>query len=936
MMSGCRSCRVPPAGVCSILLASVVVIVALGDPAHAQEADTSRTPSGRYTVALRDVPLDKALQTLVSRTGIDLAYSTALAEGKTVYCRTRDASDEQVLACVLDGTGVDYLRTASGSYLLVESPDAPPPVGRIAGTVVDARTGEPLPDANVLLADAGTGTATDPSGRFAVAPVLAGAHRLVVTYVGYQTAVDSVRVPPGGRDTIRVTLTRDVKETAPVVIDGLQQRLPSGGLGRAELGASALARPSGRGTPDVLRSASRQVGISLDRPLAEVNVQGGSSGEHVMQLDGAPVREPVSLGGLISAFSPQALDRLTVHKAGFGAAEGSYTAGVLEASHDLSRSEPRFVGATADPLSVNGRADVGWQVGDGQKGQAMAAARSSLWDTYRAPSLHTLLDTRTTLDQPLTPSWTGQSLSDTTTPTAVSQNRAAHVAFRDLHGAVRQEITPFQQLSVSGYRGTTRLGTDVASAVPSGGQRRLLLSQDRYDWTNSALQGRYEWLAGGRTTGSLQLWGSRHESTTFFGFRRDSLLSSGASPDPPAADERIVNTHSGEGNEVAEWGARANVTVSTSSTLRVRAGLAPQFIRGEFLVRNPFLGILEHESSDWHVGSYAEAEFSPGLNLTATAGTRLTYVRARDVVYAEPRLSLRYDGGATPLGDVAVRVAGGLYRQFVTQTEISSAGPTSVVPSVQFWLPVDGSLAPARAYHAAGSVLLRPSGGWSARLETYYKHQPRTLQVDYAGLVEPPNAPGPPLARALSGQSDLLAAGQGRAYGAAVHLQREGDRLSADLSAEWSRTERRYPGRFGGRYVSAPWAQPLRLAASVDVRIADGLHARANWKGIWGRSWALRQGYYDYLALAEPTPFPGYDLTQPEQQTLAPFSRFDLGLKGERRLRGITLEAQLSVVNVLDRHNEFDQSLGATGAPAAPRPRTLPGRRAFVLVGVRF
>jgi hypothetical protein len=566
----------------------------------------------------------------------------------------------------------------------------------------------------------------------------------------------------------------------------------------------------------------------------------------------------------------------------------------------------------------------------------MVAARSSLWGTYRAPSLHDLLDTRTALDRPLTPSWTGQSLSEANTSGAVTQNRAAHVNFRDLHGAVRQEITPFQQLSVSGYRGTTRLGTDVASAVPTGEQRRLLLSQDRYDWTNGALQGRYEWLAGGRTTGSLQLWGSRHESSTFFGFRQDSLLSGGATPDPPADNERIVDTHSGEGNEVAEWGARANVTVSASSDLRIRAGLAPQFIRGEFRVRNPFLGILEHESSDWQIGSYAEAELSPGLNLTATAGTRLSYVRARDVVYAEPRLSVRYDGGTTPLGDVAVRVAGGLYRQFVTQAEVSSAGPTSVVPSIQFWLPIDGSLAPARAYHAAGSVLLRPSPDWSARLETYYKHQPRILQVDYANLVEPPNAPAPPRARPLDGQDDLLAAGRGRAYGAAAHLQREGDRLSAGVSAEWSRTERRYPGRFGERYVSAPWAQPVRLAANVDVQITDGLHALANWKGIWGRSWALRQGYYDYLALTDETSFPGYDLARPEQQTLDPFSRVDLGVRAERTVRGVTLEAQLSLVNVLDRHNAFDRSLGAAGPPAEPIPRTLPGRRAFVLVGVRF
>ncbi|MFB6248504.1 MAG: carboxypeptidase-like regulatory domain-containing protein [Salinibacter sp.] len=936
MMSG--SCPVSRPTVPPTLLRMLVGVGLAGmllgtiRPAHAQEADTSRAAEARYTLALRGVPLDEALQTLVSRARIDLAYSTALTEGRTVYCQAQDARVERLLSCVLEGTGVEYLRTASGSYLLVESPDAPPPVGRIAGRVVDATTGEPLPNANVLLADAGTGTATNQAGQFAVAPVLAGEHRLVVTYVGYQTAVDSVQVPPHGRDTVRVALSRNVMETRPVIVDGLQRRLPSGTLGRAGLDPSALARPSARGTPDVLRSASRQVGVSLNRPLAEISVQGGDGGEHVMHLDGVPVREPVSLGGLLSAFSPQALGRLTVHKAGFGAAEGSYTAGVLEARHDLSRAEAPHAALRVDPLSVDGRADVEWQVGGGT-GRAMVAARSSLWDAYRAPSLHSLLDTRTALDRPLTPSWTGRPLP---APFAATQRRAAHVQFRDLHGAVRQEITPFQQLFVSGYRGTTRLGTDVASVVPEGDRRRLLLSQDRYDWTNSAVQGRYEWLVGGRASGSLQLWGSRHDSNTFFGFRADSLLDDGTRPTPPVADERIVDAHSGEGNQIAEWGARATVDVSVSSDVRVRAGVAPRFLRGTFRVRNPFLGVLEHTSSDWRVGSYAEAEVSPGLNLTATAGTRLTYLRARDAVYAEPRLSLRYDGWTTPLGDVAVRLAGGLYRQYVTQAEISSAGPTSVVPSVQFWLPVDRSLAPTRAYHAAGSLLLTPSEDWSVRLETYYKWQPRTLQVDYAGLVRPPTPSRPPVERALDEQADLLAAGRGRAYGAAVHLQRDGERLSGSVSAEWGRTERRYPGRFGGRFVPAPWEQPLRLAAALDATLTAGVHALAHWTGTWGRTWALRRGYYDYLAPTNGSSFPTHDLSRPGRQTLAPFSRLDLGVKGETAVRGVTLEAQVSLVNVLDRRNPFDRSLGAAGARAEPTARTLPGRRAFVLVGVRF
>ena len=910
----------------------VALCVAIGTgprSACAQTPDT--TDAARHTMALRGIPLDTALQRLVATTGIDLAYSTALTRGQTVYCRTEGATTERLLACVLAGTGVDYLQTSSGSYLLVERPTAAPATGALAGRVVDAATGEPLPNANVLLADASVGTATDAAGQFTVAPVLAGRHRLVVTYVGYRTAVDSVRVPADGRDTIRVSLSPQVIESSPVVVDGLQQRLPSAGLGQADLGASGLSRLTGGGTPDILRNAGRQMGVALNRPLAEITVQGGNSGEHVVSLDGMPIREPVALGGLLSAFSPKALDRLTIRKAGFGAAHGSYTAGVLEAHHDLSRPEDRHASASVDFLSANGRVEQSW-TGRGETGQAMVAARTSLWDAYRASSLHTLLDTRTALDRPFAPSWVDGTLDGASTAT---QSQVSHVEIRDVHGAVRQPITPFQQVSVSGYWGRTRLGTDVASLIAAEPDRRALLSQDRYTWTNGAVQARYDWRAGRRTTGHVQLWRSRHDSHTFFGVRQDSL-GAAPRPGPPPADGRILDDHSREGNELSEWGAHAEADVSLSSRTRLRAAVTPQVVGGAFRVRNPFLGILEHETRDWQVGSFAEAQVSPGLRWTATLGTRLTYVQARYQVYAEPRASLRYDRQKTPLGGVAVRLAGGVYRQYVTQTEISSAGPTSVVPAVQFWLPIDASMAPARAYHAAASVLLTPTPAWSLRAETYYKWQPRTLQVDYEGLVQVPTPGRGPVRRPIDAQADFMRAGRGRTYGAALHLQREGEHVTSSASVEWSQADRRYAGRFGGRFVPAPWEQPLRLSATASVPIGTHLTVQGHWKGTWGRSWALRRGYYDYLALTDENSFPAYDLARPGDQTLDAFSRLDLGVNGTYAVRGVTLDVQMRVVNVLDRHNPFDWSLSARDASATPVPRTLPGRRAFVLVGLRY
>ena len=923
---------------------SLLLIVSLCSaemPAIAQRFE-SASP-GRYTVALRDVPLDAALQRFIQRTSTDIAYSNDLVAGRSVYCRTRNATTDELLACLLAGTGIDYVQTSTGTYLLVDAFRAPDARGQITGTVVDAATGEPLPRANILLADAGTGAATSSSGRFSIADVIAGAHQLVVTHVGYAAHTDSVWIPAAGRHAVRVALDPQPLIAEPLIVDGLQQRLPSAELGRAAVDLARRKTMLDVGTPDFLRSIGGQVGVTQNRPRAALHVQGGGAGEHMTLLDGVPIRQPVSVGGLLSAFSPKALGRITVHKAGFEAERGSYTSGVIAAEHDLARSGARYAAVSADPVSVDGRAEMAWARGEARTGRAMLAARQSVWDAYQSPALYHMLSTWAHPDPTLAKGW----LANADTPgTLRSQHPASHVRFTDVHAALDYELSPFHRLHASAYHGTSALGTDAATVLTGADASRadasrLLATTGRTGWDNTMMQARYDGLLSARATGRLQVYRSRHDSHSFFGLR-DSLLSAARpaeASDLPEPSDLGRMDHTDEGNALGEWGARAAVDLSLSSPIRLRAAVEPAWMWGRIHMQNRFLGRLRHDVRTWQVGSSLQGEASLGPATTITAGTRLTYRAARQTVYAEPRLSLRHDRTVGTLGDVALRLAGGVYRQYVLQSEISNDGPLAVVPSMQFWLPLDASLSPPRAYHAAVDLLVRPTDAWQVRLETFYKHQPRTLQIDYAGLVR-----SEPLLDARTApmvthddQAAFMAAGEGRAYGAALRLQRSGPRVTGDLTAEVERTWRRYPGRFGGRFVPAPWEQPVRLTANLDIELADGLHALGSWQGTWGRPWALRRAYYDYTAQTANRQFlEGPDLNRPGDQVLAPFSRFDLGLKVERRLRGVALQTQLSVVNVLDRPNPFDRSLGTPGAPPGGTTRTLPGRRFFMLLGVRY
>lgn len=75
--------------------------------------------------------------------------------------------------------------------------------GKIVGTVTDARTGEPLIGANVIIEGTLLGTATDFDGNILILNVGPGTYHLRATYVGYQDMlIENIRVS--------VNLTTDV------------------------------------------------------------------------------------------------------------------------------------------------------------------------------------------------------------------------------------------------------------------------------------------------------------------------------------------------------------------------------------------------------------------------------------------------------------------------------------------------------------------------------------------------------------------------------------------------------------------------------------------------------------------------------------------------------------------------------------------------------
>lgn len=828
------------------------------------------------------MPLQEALEALIDQTALDLVYDNALVAGATAHCRATQAPVEDVLRCVLRDTGLDFVRLSSGTYALIRAPREAARLGAVAGVVVDADTGAPMVGANVVLVAAGPthGDAANAAGRFLLPGLLPGRHRVHVTFVGYQDRTVEVEVVAGETEERRIALRPEPVLSAPIVVSSMERARPSARLeGEVLETPDFSAVPAGvhTATPDVLASLGAVVGVRASDALADVHVQGGAVGEHQLTLDGAPVFAPVSLGGLVGPFSPFAISRVTVRKAGFGVMDGSQLAGVVDARHHLAPPAAQGLLVQADAMAVNARA--GGRHGRPEAAEAtwMVGARASTTESSLYPALRNRLDSWSQPDSFL--------LASLGVPAATQPVAPVELRFVDAHGAGQLRFGGLRSLSASAYVGAHVFGVENEGGT-EGDEGELY--EDAYRWTNVTAQATYEWVASSRVFAHVQGWGSGYR------LRRPSV------PGAPRAEDD---------NAVDAVGLRVGADVFPTSRQSVRLGAEAVHLTSALaLSLDPETVSTEAplQPSRWHLAGAAEDEIDLGRRTALTLGARGTWLPETGRFYTEPRVSLRHDRDLAP-GALAVRVAAGRYLQFVNALDVADGGPAPVLPRVRFWLPLGSDQRPPEAYHLAMEASFVPGGEgpWEWIGEAYAKTQPHLLVPGY-------------------GTGDaLFASATGSAVGAVVGVSRRTERSRVVLTYEASRARYRIASRFDGRAVPVPWEAPHRVRLSVDLSPLAGLTLTARTEAVVGRAWGFRQAYYDLLEPRVSTRTVGaFDFGDPGTHRLPAFVQVDLNAAYTRTLPGgIGLQVRAGLLNALGRNNVRDWRLDASGEAAVIVPR---------------
>ena len=951
MCTGWRACL-------RLILAGAALVPLLPLGTLSAQPTSTRTADVRQPAPER--PLGEVLMEFAAETGADLLYDPRLVAGLQVSADASAGSLADRLARFLSDTPLTFSRLPSGTYVLLPKESAPSSSGRIVGRVADVGSGRPLSSAHVILAGTGRAVATDSEGRFAIADLDPADYRLIVSHVGYQVLIDTVRVLPGGHARLDASLTLDEVAIAPLIVEDTKGLESVHRHDRIWPTRRLNGTPAGF-SPDVVRSLNHLMGVRVGDVMADVHVQGGESGEHQFRLDGVPVFEPVHLRGLLGAFNPFALGRVTVHKAGFAAEHGSHLSGVISAEHALTAAEGRVLDVQVDPLSLNARLQGAWDLGSDVQARFMTAGRTSLWSVYPEqlyPPLKNLLREWNTPDFFLPQAWffafeqqdpelaarfeaSMDSLDYDYTPVSDPE-----LGFGDFHLAGDVRFGSNHLLYGSMYRGWNRLNGNRLSVPLSDGDPREVpggvdpddaytdpdqkgttsAHRDDYRWINATAQLRYDGIISDRSLFHARLRSSEYSLDHAYNALEGGYVYVLPLPDGWAAvriGDDVRPTDNGNGiHEVA-----------LESSFDHEASRAFAFLVGAEAVNTQYRFAIEDvsdfrplsdSSSTWRFTWFAQSKVDLSSRVQITSGTRFTAMPQRSGVYVEPRAELRYSVPLTRVGSFSTWMGGGIYRQFVNQFNVSSISPSVLLPAIRFWLPIDETVAPPKAYHLAGGMNVGPLKAWSLRGEAYYKHQPHLLFIDYVSLWD---QRGNEESVRDQGQDHFLKSGRGYGFGGALSMARETARSRFLARYEFSIARRSRtllaatdevsptPGEVvrARGYEPVPWNEPHRIETNFELEATDRFTLSGRWRSYWGRAWAFRQSYYDYLA-TDPLLSPsygssGYDLRRPEDHTLPPFHQLDLAATYSMAVGPTICQLRLDLLNVLDRQNEADWTL---------------------------
>jgi outer membrane receptor for ferrienterochelin and colicin len=201
----------------------------------------------------------------------------------------------------------------------------PGTTGKLVGTIKDAKTGEPLIGANIVIEGTTFGAATNIDGEYVILNIPPGEYNVKYSFIGYETLLmKSVSITVDQTTILNIILNSQTIQVGEVVVTAstplIQKDVTSSisVITREEIEALPVSTFTGL--------LSLQPGVTGSG--SNLHVRGGRSNEVAYMIDGTLVVDPL-LGGLATDISNDAIQEMSLLSGTFNAEYGNALSGVV-------------------------------------------------------------------------------------------------------------------------------------------------------------------------------------------------------------------------------------------------------------------------------------------------------------------------------------------------------------------------------------------------------------------------------------------------------------------------------------------------------------------------------------------------------------------------------------------------------------------------------
>lgn len=843
------------------------------------QAQTNRVDETRMvTLNMQKASVREILDEIQKQTGVTFSYESSLLSGlqKTTF-RADDEALTDCLTRLFANLPVVYKMT--GNVVVLKRK---PKQVTVSGFVRDKRSAESLIGASVYEAHSRVGTASNNFGFFSLT-LPPGDITIRSSYIGYtshQHILNGLE-----RDTVLTIELEPSASLEEVVITGQsndKQSVLSTQMGALEINQQTIrSTPVMFGEADIIKTLQLTPGVSAGTEgTAGMYVRGGNVDENLFLIDGNPVYQINHIGGIFSAFNPEAISGMDFFKSGFPSRYGGRLSSVVDV-HTKEGNMKEYHGSASIGL-ISGNLNFEGPIIKDRTSFNIGLRRTWL-DVLSAPAV---------------------AIANKITKKDGTRLRARY-AFHDLNLKVNHIFNDRSRMYLSLYNGNDVLKGGSTDFPDQDSDNNYNYDSDvSLRWGNIMATAGWTYVFNNRLFGKVSGVFTRYHSR-LRNTEHDVVGNEGDEDYSDSFRENETNTG------ITDFGLRTSFDYLPASAHHIRFGgdylvhrFHPEYNRSVAYEKNEetSVEIGQEFANDllWghEAGVYAEDDWTLSSAVRLNAGLRFSLFNVQGKTYTglEPRVSLRW-----LLDDnLSFKASYSRMNQYVHLISNSFISlPTDA------WMPVTRKLKPLISDQVSAGFYYNLNKEYNFSVEGYYKTLDNLLEYRDGHTFTP----------SFVNWEDKLTAGEGRSYGAEFMVRKETGRTTGWVGYGLSWFDRqfdelnqgaRYPARFDNRH---------KLNIVVMHKISPKVELSAAWSYASGNHVTLSLENYYENGTGSPTNNDNHYMDASESidyyegrnnYQLPAYHRLDLGIKIYRpKKKGRMGIWTVSIYNVYSRMNPF-------------------------------